>query len=76
MKKQTDLHGWELKLKTGDEVYLKLRPYKQRCLAKKRSEKLAPKFYDTYGIIEEIGEVAYQLDLPSEVVIHNLFHIS
>lgn len=61
MKKKINLHGWEMKLKTGDEVYLKLR---QRYLARKRSEKLAPKFYGPYHIIEEIGKVVYRLDLP------------
>ena len=45
----------ELKFKVGDEVYLKLRPYRQRSLARKRCEKLAPKFYGPYTIIEETG---------------------
>ncbi|KAA0041350.1 retrotransposon protein, putative, unclassified [Cucumis melo var. makuwa] len=58
----------------GDEVYLKLRPYRQRSLARKCCEKLAPKFYGLYRIIEEIGEVAYRLDLPPEPIIH-VFHV-
>ena len=64
MMKQSDLDHQELKFKIGDEVYLKLRPYKQRSLARKRSEKLAPKLYSPYCITKEIGEVAYHLDLP------------
>ena len=76
MKQQTDLHRWELKFKTGDELYLKFKPYKQRSLARKWSEKLALKFYGPYRMIQEIGEVAYRLDLPPEVRIHNVFHIS
>ena len=76
MKKQSDLHRRELKFKTRDEVYLKLKPYRQRSLAQKRSEKLAPKFYGPYRITEEIGEVAYRLDLPPKAMIHNVFHIS
>lgn len=55
MKKQADLHRRELKFQIGDNVYLKLRPYRQRSLARKRCEKLAPKFYGSYRIIEEIG---------------------
>ena len=70
MKKMADT-----KRRVGDEVYLKLRPYRQRSLARKRSEKLAPKFYGPYKIIEEMGEVAYRLQLPPEAVIHNVFHI-
>ncbi|KAA0054183.1 Transposon Ty3-G Gag-Pol polyprotein [Cucumis melo var. makuwa] len=76
MKKQADLHRRELKFRVGDEVYLKLRPYRQRSLARKRCEKLAPKFYGPYRIIEEIGEVAYRLNLPPGAIIHNVFHVS
>ena len=76
MKKWADTKRRELKFKVGDEVYLKLRPYRQRSLARKRCEKLAPKFYGPYTIIEEIGEVAYRLKLPPEASIHDVFHIS
>lgn len=34
------------------------------------------KFYGLHHIIEEIGEVAYNLDLPPEAMINNVFHIS
>ncbi|KAL0544392.1 hypothetical protein IC582_019507 [Cucumis melo] len=76
LKAFADLKRRELKLKVGEEVYLKLRPYRQRSLARKKSEKLAPRFYGPYKIIEEIGAVAYRLDLPPEAAIHNVFHIS
>jgi len=76
MKKMADLKRRELKFKVGDEVFLKLRPYRQHSLAKKRSEKLAPRYYGPYQITEEIGTMAYRLDLPPEAVIHNVFHIS
>ena len=45
-------------------------------MARKRCEKLAPKFDGPYKIIEEIGEVAYRLQLPLEAVLHNVFHVS
>lgn len=59
MEKLADLKRREVKLKVGDEVYLKLRPYRQRSLVRKRSEKLSPKFYGLCRVLEEIGEVAY-----------------
>ena len=71
-----DRNRRELKFKVGDEVYLKLRPYRQRSLARKKCEKLAPKYYGPYKITEEIGAVAYRLMLPPEASIHNVFHIS
>ena len=76
MKKWADTKRRELKFNVGDEVYLKLRPYRQISLAWKRCEKLAPKFYGPYTIIEEIEEVAYRLKLPPAASIHDVFHIS
>lgn len=48
MKKFVDLKRREVQFEVGDAVYLKLKPYRQRSLARKRSEKLAPKFYGLY----------------------------
>ena len=76
MKKLADRKRRELKFKVEDEVYLKLRPYRQHSLARKKCEKLAPKYYRPYKIIEEIREVAYRLLLPPEAIIHNVFNIS
>ncbi|KAA0055953.1 putative reverse transcriptase [Cucumis melo var. makuwa] len=49
---------------------------KTAFVGSKICEKLAPKYYGPYKIIEEIGEVAYRLELPVEAVIHNIFYIS
>ena len=76
MKKMVNTKRRELKFKVGDEVYLKLQPYRQRSLARTRSDKSAPKFYGPYKIVEEIGEVVYRLQLPPKASVHDVFHIS
>lgn len=76
MKKYVDVKCREVSFEVGDMVYLKLQPYQQKSLAKKECEKLSPKFFGPYEIIEKIGEVAYRLRLPPSTTIHNVFHVS
>ena len=57
-------------------VYLRLQPYRQSSLKKKGAEKLKPHFYGPYKIIIKVGEVEYELEIPQESKIHNVFHVS
>ena len=57
-------------------VYVKLRPYRQPSLARKVNEKLAPRFYGPFKILEKIGPIAYKLELPATARIHLVFHVS
>ena len=45
-------------------------------LRKKRNEKLSPKYFGPYKIIDKIGAVACKLELPSTSAIHPIFHVS
>ncbi|GAU32562.1 hypothetical protein TSUD_218200 [Trifolium subterraneum] len=60
----------------GDHVYIKLHPYRQVSMRSTHYHKLLPKFYGPYKVLDKIGQVAYQLDLPSSSNIHNVFHVS
>ena len=75
-KLYADKHRIEWSFEVGDLVYLRLQPYRQSSLKKKGAEKLKPRFYGPYKIIRKVGEVAYELELPQESKIHNLFHVS
>jgi len=57
-------------------VFLKIKPYRLRSLARKYNEKLSPQFYGPYKVIARIGEVAYKLELPLTVRVHSVFHVS
>ena len=75
MKKQVDLSKRDLNFQGVDEVYLKLRPYRQRSLEEVKRETLT-KFFGPDQIIKRIGEVAYRLELPPEASVRNVLHIS
>ena len=57
-------------------VFLKIRPYRQSSLRKKKNEKLSPKFFGSFEVIERIGLVAHKLQLPVSSCIHLVFHVS
>ena len=59
----------------GDHVYLKVKS-KQSSLSLGRWGKLAPRFCGTFEILTKKGPVAYELDLPSHIRVHNVFHAS
>jgi hypothetical protein len=76
MKKYIDLKRTERELEIGQQVYLRLQPYRQTSISHRRALKLTPQFYGPFRIIRRVGKVAYELDLPPEAQIHPIFHVS
>jgi hypothetical protein len=71
-----DRHRIEHNFEVGDLVFLILQPYRQSSLKKSGAEKLKPRFYGPYRIMRQVGEVAYELELPEGSKTHNVFHVS
>jgi hypothetical protein len=76
MKQQADQGHSERQFVEGDQVFLRLQPYKQTSLKAEQCQKLAPKFYGPYTVLKHVGQVAYQLALPSQSKLHPVFHVS
>ena len=57
-------------------VLLKVSPWKCVICFRNRG-KLGPRYIGLFQVIAKVGNVAYMLDLPEELIkIHNTFHVS
>nr|GFC18661.1 putative reverse transcriptase domain-containing protein [Tanacetum cinerariifolium] len=75
-KSYADLKRKPMKLQVGDNVMLKVSPWKTVVRFGKRG-KLNPRYVGPFKVLERIGDVAYKLDLPEELSrVHNTFHVS
>ena len=43
-----------MEFSVGDWVYLKIQPYRLKSLARKCNEKLSPRFYGPYKVLEKV----------------------
>ena len=61
----------------GDWVFLWLQPYKQMSLRQaNKDNKLSPKYYGPYKVLQNICTMAYKLELPASSRVHLVFHVS
>jgi hypothetical protein len=77
MKQQADQNHNERSFEVGDWVFLRLQPYKQMPLKQaKKDNKLSPKYYGPYKVLQKIGTMANKLELLASSRVHPVFHSS
>ncbi|CAA7023600.1 unnamed protein product [Microthlaspi erraticum] len=74
-KKYADQRRREVTFERGDMVYLKVAAQKWKHRFGKIG-KLAVRYIGPYKIIGKVGIVAYRLELPPEMNLHPVFHVS
>ena len=42
----------------------------------KKDNKLSPKYYGPYRVLQKIGTMAYKLELSASLRVHPIFHVS
>ncbi|GJZ99055.1 putative reverse transcriptase domain-containing protein [Tanacetum coccineum] len=75
-KSYADNRRKPLEFEVGDQVLLKVSPWKGTIRFGKEG-KLAPRYVESFEILEKIGPIAYRLRLPEELSsVHDTFHVS
>jgi hypothetical protein len=75
-KSYADKQRIDLSFKVGDFVYLKVSPMRGTRRLKVKG-KLTPRYVSPFQILDHKGEVAYQLELPPQLLeMHDVFHVS
>ncbi|GJX08112.1 hypothetical protein Tco_0196044 [Tanacetum coccineum] len=75
-KSYADMRCKHLEFQVGDQVMLKVSPWKGVIRFGKR-EKLNPRYIETFKVLAKVGTIAYRLELPQQLRrVHSTFHVS
>jgi hypothetical protein len=77
MKQQAHQHHIEREFEVGYWVFMRLKPHNHISLKKQNKEnKLEPKYYGPYKVLQRIGSMTYKLELYPYSHVHPIFHDS
>ena len=77
-RRYADAHRREVTFSPGDQVLLSTKNINLLRTRDRESNtaKLLPRWMGPFSIIKTIGKVAYKLELPAHMKVHNVFHVS
>lgn len=76
MKRYADKKRIPHNFQLGDLVLVKLKPFRQHSVAGHCIHKLSKRFFGPFKLVRQIGEVAFEVELPSHSKINPVFHVS
>ena len=76
MRKYADRKRHDLHFQIGELVLVMLQLYRQSSVAERASNKLSARYFRLFKALKRIGQVVYQLELPSTTKIHDVLHVS
>ncbi|XP_061353556.1 uncharacterized protein LOC133298304 [Gastrolobium bilobum] len=76
MKIQYDKHHKERSFQVGDQVWVRLQPYRQVTVERRANHKLSKRFFGPFEVSRVMGPAAYEVKLPQGCQIHPVFHVS
>jgi hypothetical protein len=74
-KSYADQRRCKREFQEGDRVWLRVKPRRSN-LSLGNCKKLSPRYCGPFKVLKRIGDLAYRLELPPHIRVHNVFHVS